>query len=124
EMYRRNEADEQMTFLNPFSTYPTILGAATLGYEWAQQAGDLDAVILPIGGGGLAAGVAAAMKLHNPACRVYGIEPEGANVMAQSFAADGPQKMGAMSSIADSLMAPHTDAYRYPIRRSSEEPRG
>jgi threonine dehydratase len=115
EIVRGIEQDEKMSFVHPFSTYPTVLGTATLGYEWLQQAGELDAVILPIGGGGLAAGVSAAIKLHNPACRVYGVEPEGANVMAQSFAANAPQKMGPMSSIADSLMAPHTDAYSFQI---------
>lgn len=119
EIVRGIEQNEGMTFIHPFSSYPTVLGTATLGYEWLRQAGDLDAVILPVGGGGLAAGVSAAVKLRNPACRVYGIEPEGANVMAQSFAADGPQKMGAMSSIADSLMAPHTDAYSYQICRDN-----
>lgn len=119
DIVRRIEAEEKMRFIHPFSTYPTILGTATLGYEWMRQAGDLDAIILPIGGGGLAAGVSAAVKLMAPNCRVYGVEPEGANVMAQSFAANAPQKIGAMSSIADSLMAPHTDAYSYQICRDN-----
>ncbi|MEB2398153.1 MAG: threonine/serine dehydratase [Alcaligenaceae bacterium] len=119
DIVRGIEQNEKMSFIHPFSTYPTVLGTATLGYEWLRQAGELDAVILPVGGGGLAAGVSAAVKLRNPACRVYGIEPEGANVMARSFAAGAPQKMGPMSSIADSLMAPHTDAYSYQICRDN-----
>ncbi len=119
EIVREIEATEKMTFVHPFSTYPTVLGTATLGYEWMRQAPGLDALILPIGGGGLAAGVASAVKLLAPDCRVYGIEPEGANVMHLSFAANGPQQIGAMSSIADSLMAPHTDAYSYQICRDN-----
>ena len=119
EIVREIEAAEQMTFVHPFSTYPTVLGTATLGYEWMRQAGALDAVVLPIGGGGLAAGVAKAVKLMAPQCRIYGVEPEGANVMALSFAAGEPQKIGTMSSIADSLMAPHTDAFSFEICREN-----
>lgn len=119
DLVRRIESEEGMHFVHPFSTYPTVLGTATLGYEWMQQAPGLDAVIIPIGGGGLASGVSAAVKLLAPQCQVYGVEPEGANVMARSFAAGEPQKMGAMSSIADSLMAPHTDAYSLQICRDN-----
>ncbi len=111
------EARDGMRFIHPFSTWPTVLGTATLGYEWMQQTQGLDAVILPIGGGGLAAGVSAAIKQLAPQCQVYGVEPEGANVMARSFEAGGPQKLSGMSSIADSLMAPHTDAYSLDICR-------
>lgn len=119
DIVREIEATERMTFVHPFSTPPTVLGTATLGYEWMRQAGALDAVVLPIGGGGLAAGVAKAVKLMAPQCRVYGVEPEGANVMALSFQANAPQKIGAMSSIADSLMAPHTDPYSFEICRDN-----
>lgn len=119
DIVREIEASEQMTFIHPFSTYSTVLGTATLGYEWMRQAADLDAVVLPIGGGGLAAGVAKAVKLMAPQCRVYGVEPEGANVMALSFQAGTPQNIGAMSSIADSLMAPFTDAYSFEICREN-----
>jgi threonine dehydratase len=116
------QRDEGRAFVHPFTTRPTILGTATLGAEWAAQAGEsalggLDAVILPIGGGGLAAGVALAFKLMMPGVAVYGVEPEGADGMARSFAQGGTVKMGAMSSIADSLMAPHTEAFSYGLCR-------
>jgi threonine dehydratase len=109
---------EGRAFVHPFTTYPTVLGTATLGAEWAEQAQSsefegLDAVILPIGGGGLAAGVARAFKLIDPDVAIYGAEPEGADVMAKSFANGGPVKMGSMHSIVDSLMAPHTEPYSY-----------
>ena len=51
---RRIESEEGRYFVHPFSTYHTVLGTSTLGYEWAKQTPDLDAVIVPIGGGGLA----------------------------------------------------------------------
>ncbi len=82
---------------------------ATLGYEWTSQAPDLDAVIVPIGGGGLATGVSTAMRLANPSLHIYGVEPEGSDAMCRSFVANHTIKMGAMHSIADSLMAPHTE---------------
>jgi len=111
---------EGRAFVHPFTTYPTVLGTATLGAEWAEQARSsefegLDAVILPIGGGGLAAGVARAFKLISPDVTIYGAEPEGAAVMAKSFANGGPVEMGPMQTIVDSLMAPHTEAYSYSL---------
>ncbi|ODU67153.1 MAG: serine/threonine dehydratase [Bordetella sp. SCN 68-11] len=115
-LVRRIEAEEGRYFVHPFNGLRTILGTATLGAEWAGQS-ELDAVVLPIGGGGLAAGVASAFKLARPGIEVFGVEPEGADGMAQSFAAGGPLKLGALSGIADSLMAPHTEAYSYGLCR-------
>jgi threonine dehydratase len=117
EIVRRIEAEEGRFFVHPFNGYRTVLGTATLGYEWTSQAPDLEAVILPIGGGGLAAGVSTAMRLANPSIHVYGVEPAGADVMSKSFAANHTVKMGAMHSIADSLMAPHTEEYSYQLCR-------
>lgn len=114
---RRIEAEEGRFFVHPFSGYHTILGTATLGYEWATQTPDLDAVILPIGGGGLAAGVSTALRLANPRVHVYGVEPEGADVMSRSFAANHTVKIGPMRTIADSLTAPHTEEYSYELCR-------
>ena len=111
------EREEGRFFVHPFNGYRTVLGTATLGAEWAEQSGGLEVVILPIGGGGLAAGVATAFKLLMPAVKVYGVEPVGADAMSRSFAAGGPIKMGPMQSIADSLMAPHTEAYSYGLCR-------
>jgi len=113
------ERTEGRIFVHPFNGYRTVLGTATLGAEWAAQSGRLDAVILPIGGGGLAAGVATAFKLAMPDVAIYGVEPVGAASMALSFASAGPVKMGAMQSIADSLMAPHTEAYSYGLCREN-----
>ncbi|SDB96549.1 threonine/serine dehydratase [Paraburkholderia lycopersici] len=117
EIVRRIESDEGRYFVHPFNGYRTVLGTATLGYEWATQAPDLDAVVVPIGGGGLAAGVATALRLANPHVRVYGVEPEGSDVMSRSFAANHTVRMTHMDSIADSLMSPHTAQYSYTLCR-------
>ena len=64
-------------------------------------------MIVPIGGGGLCAGVAAAIKQLDPACAVYGVEPEGADTMSRSLASGTPEKIDRVRTIADSLGAPH-----------------
>ena len=120
------QAAEGKFFVHPFNGLRTILGTATLGAEWAKQSAQssaqLDAVVLPIGGGGLAAGVVTAMRQAMPDLAIYGVEPAEANGMARSFATGGPVKMGAMASIADSLCAPHTEAYSYGLcRRAIDE---
>jgi threonine dehydratase len=117
EIVRRIEAEEGRFFVHPFNGYRTVLGTATLGYEWTSQAPDLDAVILPIGGGGLAAGVSLAMRLANPSIHIFGVEPEGADVMSQSFEANHTIRMGPQQTIADSLMTPHTEEYSYELCR-------
>ncbi|SEA79416.1 threonine/serine dehydratase [Paraburkholderia sartisoli] len=114
---RRIETEEGRYFVHPFNGYRTVLGAATLGYEWAVQTPDLDAVVLPVGGGGLAAGVSTALRLANPRVRVYGVEPEGACAMSRSFAANHTVKLHHEHSIADSLIAPHTEEYSYELCR-------
>ena len=114
---KRIEAEEGRTFVHPFEGPRTALGNATLGLELVEQAPDLEAVVVPIGGGGLCAGVAAAVKLARPDCRVYGVEPEGADTMRRSFAAGSPQAIDAVRTIADSLGAPHAAPYSYGLCR-------
>jgi threonine dehydratase len=111
------EAEEGRTFVHPFEGPRTALGTATLGLELVEQVPDLEAVVVPIGGGGLCAGVAAAVKLLRPGCRVFGVEPEGADTMRRSFDAGSPQKIDAVRTIADSLGAPHAAPYSFGLCR-------
>ncbi|HEX4952202.1 MAG TPA: threonine/serine dehydratase [Thermoanaerobaculia bacterium] len=110
---RRIEREEGRAFIHPFDGRETLLGTATLGLELGRQAPGLDAVIVPIGGGGLAAGAAAALRQLQPSCRVFGVEPAGAAVMSASFAAGEAQRMEKLTTIADSLAAPHTTPGTY-----------
>ena len=103
--------------MHPFEGPRTALGTATLGLELMEQVPDLDAVIVPIGGGGLCAGVAAAVKLVAAGCLVFGVEPEGADSMRRSFAAGSPQAIDAVRTIADSLGAPHAAPYSFDLCR-------
>jgi threonine dehydratase len=101
------ERDEGRTLIHPFEGVTTATGTATLGLELCQQVPDLEAVIVPIGGGGLCAGVASAVKLAQPRCAVFGVEPEGADSMHRSFAAGEPRSIERVATIADSLGAPY-----------------
>ena len=111
------EAEEGRTFVHPFEGPLTALGTATLGLELVEQVPDLEAVIVPIGGGGLCAGVAAAVKQSKPACLVFGVEPEGADTMRRSLDAGSPQAIDGVRTIADSLGAPHAAPYSFDLCR-------
>jgi threonine dehydratase len=111
------EAEEGRTFVHPFEGPLTALGTATLGLELCEQAPDLDAVIVPIGGGGLCAGVAAAVKQRLPNVKVFGVEPEGADTMHRSFKSGKPEGIDKVRTIADSLGAPHAAPYSFALCR-------
>ena len=114
---REIEAAEGRTFVHPFEGPRTALGTATVGLELVTQAPELDAVIVPVGGGGLAAGIAAAVKQLRPECAVYGVEPVGADSMHRSLLAGAPQSIDAVRTIADSLGAPHAAPYSFALCR-------
>ncbi len=109
----RIEREEGRAFVHPFEGPRTALGTATLGRELLRQAPELDAVIVPVGGGGLAAGVAAAVKLTRPECLVIGVEPEGNDTMLRSLRSGHPEKAkeGGPRTIADSLSPPYSLPY-------------
>lgn len=106
---------EGRTFIHPFEGPTTALGTATVGLEWLEARPDLDAVIVPIGGGGLCAGIAAAIKQAKPRCAVYGVEPFGADSMTRSLAAGEPVAIDRVQTIADSLGAPHAAPYSFAL---------
>ena len=111
------ETEEKRHFVHPFEGPFTALGTATVGLEFCRQVPDLEAVIVPIGGGGLCAGIATAVKLIQPGCQVFGVEPEGADTMYRSFASGKPESIPAVRTIADSLGAPHAEPYSFELCR-------
>ena len=117
ELVKRIEADEGRAFVHPFEGPWTSRGTGTLGLEFSDQAGRLDAVIVPIGGGGLASGVSTAIKLAQPHCAVYGVEPEGADAMSRSFKSGKPERLEKISTIADSLAPPFTTPLAFELCR-------
>ena len=117
ERVKEIEEKEGRAFIHPFEGPLTALGTATLGLELCTQAPDLDAVVIPIGGGGLCAGVAAAVKQLSPRMMVFGVEPEGADTMHRSFASGKPERIDKVRTIADSLGAPHAAPYSFALCR-------
>ena len=111
------EIEEGRTAIHPFEGPLTALGTATLGLELCAQVPDLDAVIVPIGGGGLCAGVASAVKQISPKTQVFGVEPEGADSMHRSFRSGKPEGIDRVRTIADSLGAPHAAPYSFELCR-------
>jgi threonine dehydratase len=90
---------------------------AGVALEMHDDVPDLDAIIVAIGGGGLAGGVAVATKLLRPNCAVYGVEPAGADVMRQSLQADKALTLERVETIADSLAPPMTTEHPFGLCR-------
>jgi len=97
--------DEGATLVPPYDDPFIIAGQGTAGLEIAEDLPDVAAVIVPVGGGGLSAGVAAAIKLNRPRARVIGVEPAGAPKLTRARAAGRPVKLEQTNSIADGLLA-------------------
>jgi threonine dehydratase len=108
-------AERSLTLVHPFDDEAVIAGQGTVGLEILEQLEAIDDVIVPIGGGGLIAGIAIAIKEQRPAVRVYGVEPTGAAAMRQSLDAGRPVRLDAVKTIADGLAAPMAGDLTYPI---------
>src|SRR5919202_3826320 len=99
-------AERQLVFVHPFDDEQIMAGAGTAGLEILEQAPEVEAIVVPIGGGGLIGGIAAAVKQLRPAVRVYGVEPYGAAAMRASLDAGHAVRLESLSTIADGLAAP------------------
>ena len=113
----RIEREEGRTFVHPFEGFHTATGTATVGLELMEQVPELDAVIVPVGGGGLAAGIATAVKALNPGTRMLAVEPEGADTMRRSLESGRPESIDRVRTIADSLGAPYAAPYTFSLCR-------
>ena len=100
------QQQEGRYFVHPFEGPNTFCGTATIGLEVCEQIPDFDAILIPIGGGGLCAGISSAIKQLRPDVRVIGVEPIGADSMHRSFASGKPEPLEQVDTIADSLGAP------------------
>ena len=91
------------TFIHPFNDEQVIAGQGTIGLELIDQIADLDAVVVPIGGGGLISGVAFTLKNLNPNIKVYGVQASGAPSMANSVHDGEIERLESVSTIADGI---------------------
>ncbi|MFJ9820897.1 threonine/serine dehydratase [Streptomyces sp. NPDC101151] len=104
--------DEGLTLVHPFDDPVVIAGQGTVGLEFAEDAQELTDVIVSIGGGGLIAGVAAALRARRPKVRVWGVETEGAEAMSAALRAGGPLQVP-VSSLVTTLSAPSVSQLTY-----------
>ena len=98
---------EGRVFVHPFDDEVIIAGQGTVGLEILEDAPDTTDIILSIGGGGLAGGVAVAAKSINPGIRMWAVETQGADAMSRAVAAGKVVEMDAITSIAKTLGAPY-----------------
>ena len=109
-------ADEGRSFIAPYDDPLTIAGQGTIGVEILKQLGtrtdDLDAIFIPIGGGGLIAGIAAYVKELKPSVKIIGVEPTGANCMAQSLQHGERVELTRVDPFADGVAVKSVGAVR------------
>lgn len=102
--YAEKLKDEKgYTFIHPFDDADVIAGQATIGIELIDQLQDVDAIVVPIGGGGLIAGVAFAVKSLKPDIKIYGVQAAGAPSMLQSVEHKRIETLPSVSTIADGI---------------------
>ncbi|MER6686431.1 threonine/serine dehydratase [Streptomyces olivaceoviridis] len=104
--------DEGLTLVHPFDDPVVIAGQGTVGLELAEDAGELTDVVVSVGGGGLIAGVAAALRARRPGVRVWGVETAGAEAMSGALEAGGPVPVP-LSSLVTTLSAPSASRLTY-----------
>ncbi len=103
------------TFIHPFNDEEVIAGQGTIALELSEQIPDLDAVIVPIGGGGLISGIAYTLKSLNPNVKVYGVQAAGAPSMKNSVEDGEVEELASVSTIADGIAVKKPGSLTYEI---------
>lgn len=109
--------DPAKTYIHPFGDPFVVAGQGTVGLEIAQELPGVRTVLVPVGGGGLASGVATAVKALQPEARVYGVQAEGADPLPRSFESGRPEESGAPRTFADGMAATRVFEYMWPLLR-------
>ena len=109
------KADE--LFLHPVCERPVLAGAATIGEELIEDLPNVEAVLIPIGGGGLACGIAQAVKRHRPRCRIIAVETETARPLEAALAARAPVTVERIPSFIDGMGSTRVLDAMWPLLR-------
>lgn len=97
------QKEKGYTFIHPFDDVDVIAGQGTIGLEILDQLDDVDAVVVPVGGGGLISGVAYAIKQLKPECKIYGVQAAGAPSMYESVKAHEKKALETVDTFADGI---------------------
>ena len=104
-----------MVFVHPFDDVRVIAGQGTLGLELLEQVPEVDAVLVPVGGGGLVAGVSLAVKSRRPSVRIIGVQSEGIAAMRAARHAGRPVRVPAAATIADGIAVGQVGQHTFDI---------
>ncbi len=115
EIGRRIAEERGATLIPPFDHEWIIAGQGTLALELLEEAPDLDALLVCLGGGGMLSGCALIAKEINPAIRIFGVEPELGNDYFLSLQAGHPVRVDASATVADGLRTPQPGEITFPI---------
>jgi len=110
-----------LTLVHPFDDAMLVAGHGTVGWEIHEDLPQVDAVVCGIGGGGLIAGIATALRELTPEARIYGVEPEGAATMSEALAAGAVVRLEELDTIADGLAPPFVGELNLAVVESSVE---
>jgi threonine dehydratase len=108
---------EGLTFIHPFDNAQVIAGQGTIALEILEQTPNVQAIVAPVGGGGLLAGIALVTEALEPDVRVVGVEPEHAACLSQALAAGHPVPVTLSSTLADGLAVAQTGAQAFEVLR-------
>jgi len=114
----RLASNNGLRYINGYDDAEIIAGAGTMGLEIVEQVPDVDAVIVPVGGAGLIAGVALAIKTLRPECLVIGVEPTHVASLTAALEADEPVRIDPGPTIADGLLVPKVGSNAFLIARA------
>jgi threo-3-hydroxy-L-aspartate ammonia-lyase len=115
EIGRRISEERKLTLIPPYDHPHVMAGQGTLAKELIEEAGELDMLVVPLGGGGLLSGCTIAAKALSPSCRIVGVEPETGNDGQQSFRSGKMVHIDPPKTIADGAQTQHLGEYTFPI---------
>lgn len=118
---REISAEQGLTFVHPFDDEEVVAGHASCGLEILETLSDPFDVVVPIGGGGLSSGIAAALEASGSTARLWGVEPTGAAGMHRSFAEGSAVHLSSVDTVADGLAAPMAGELNYEILAARAE---
>jgi threonine dehydratase len=107
---------DPFTFIHPWTNRDVLTGHGSLGLEILEDLGDVETVIVPVGGGGLLAGVGAALRASRPGVRILAVEPEGCCAFRRSLEAGRPVEVDC-KTICDGVAVPYMTAEMFPLLR-------